>query len=73
MRIPAIVDGVPTVVVGYGPGKTGPLAIVIWKTPDGGYCLRSASLEDVKPQGLPKKLRRQLNKAIPVLSTPSEA
>ncbi len=62
MLLPATVDGVCTAIVGYGPGKTGPMAIVIWKSPDGGYCLRDVKLSDVTLRGLPKKLRRHVNK-----------
>lgn len=56
MRLYVTVKGQPAIVVGYGPGKNGPKAIVMGL----GEMLASVSLEDCTLPKMPKKLVRKI-------------
>ncbi len=57
------VDGMQTVVLGYGPGKSGePMAIVPFVTPGGQYSLKAVKLYDIEVLDLPKKLVKRLRR-----------
>ena len=62
--IPARVDGIDTVIIGFGPGPKAPLAIVVWQAPDRSYHPRAVPLSDIELTRLPRKFRQKLSKAI---------
>ncbi len=64
MLLPVTVDGLETAIVGYGPGKAGePVAIVVWRNPNGRFSPRAVKLSDCEILRLPEKLKRRLRKA----------
>jgi hypothetical protein len=56
------IGDIETAVVGYGPGKAAPLAIVPWLDRDGNYVLRAVPLSECKIQNMPAKLRKKLDR-----------
>jgi hypothetical protein len=56
------VGNIETAVVGYGPGKTGPMAIVPWRERNGDYVLKAVHLGEVQILNLPPKLKQKLTK-----------
>jgi len=57
MRIHVKIDNRPGIIIGYGPGKHGPKAIVLMAGSDHPVAI---GLEDCKLPKLPKKLQRRV-------------
>jgi len=62
MKLYCKVGDIETLVIGYGPGKTGPLAIVPWQNKNGDYVLKSVALDQCIITKIPEKLKRKLRK-----------
>jgi hypothetical protein len=62
MMILCKVGDVETAIVGYGPGKNGPQAIVPWMDKEGQYTLKAVPLSECQILNLPPKIEKKLKK-----------